>query len=356
MSAIVKGRGSTLQPAVRFDALAKDYEPEAGLLASQGQGLARTVVSIDHARSIISHNQSPDIGFDQSVNPYRGCEHGCVYCYARPSHAYLGLSPGLDFETRIFAKPNAAALLARALSQPSYRVSTLMLGANTDPYQPAERKHMITRGCLEVLLERRHPVAIVTKSTLIERDLDLLAKLAALDLVAVSISLPLLDNDLKRVLEPRAAAPAARLACIRALRAASVPVTVLVAPVIPFINDQDLERILELAREAGASSAGYVMLRLPLEVAPLFRDWLATHYPERASRVMAAVQNMRGGRDNDSRFGKRMTGAGPYADLLRSRFRRACQRLGLAQRMAPQLDTSRFRAPPQAPGQASFGF
>ena len=304
----------------------------------------QTTVSIQQARTIISRNESPDIPFTQSINPYQGCEHGCVYCYARPSHAYLDLSPGLDFETKLFAKPNAAALLRAELAKPGYVCDPIALGTNTDPYQPIEREWKVTRSILEVLAETGHPFSIVTKSALVERDLDLIAPMAARNLARVYVSVTTLDRELARTLEPRAAAPQRRLATIRALAQAGVPVGVMVAPIIPQLNDRDLEAILEAAAAAGARHAGWVLLRLPREVAPLFRDWLDAHHPLRAEHVMSLVRQMRGGRDNDPRFGARMRGSGPYADLIEQRFALACRRFGLARDREP-LDRTQFRPP-----------
>jgi DNA repair photolyase len=287
-----------------------------------------TRVAEERARSIISRNQSPDIGFSQSVNPYRGCEHGCVYCFARPSHAYLDLSPGLDFETRLFAKTNAAELLRKELAKPGYVPRPIALGINTDAYQPIERERRITRQCLEVLAEARHPVSLITKSALIARDLDLLAPMAAQGLVSAMLSVTTLDNRLSSQLEPRAAAPHTRIRTIAALHEAGVPVGVLVAPIIPMVSDRHLEHILEAAHEAGARAAGYVLLRLPHELKQVWREWLELHVPDRATHVMSLVQQMRGGKDYDSRFGTRMRGEGPFADLIAMRFAKARKRLG----------------------------
>jgi DNA repair photolyase len=312
----------------------------------------KTVVRIQHARTIIARNESPDIPYTQSINPYQGCEHGCVYCYARPSHAYLDLSPGLDFETKLFAKPNAAELLRNELCRPGYVCDPIALGSNTDPYQPIERELKITRSIIEVLAACEHPLTITTKGALVLRDLDLLAPLAAKNLVRVFVSIAMLDKELARKLDPRAAAPHRRLEIVRTLATAGISVGVNVAPVIPQLTDKDMESILEAAAAAGATHAGYTLLRLPREVAPLFRAWLDTHYPLRAAHVMSIVQDIRGGRDNDPRFGKRMHGQGQYADLIRKRFRLACRRLGLnAERNVP-LDTTRFRPPvPDGPRQ-----
>ena len=307
-----------------------------------------TVVTEEQARSVISRNQSPDVGFDQSVNPYRGCEHGCVYCFARPSHAYLDLSPGLDFETRLYAKTNAAERLRAELAKPSYRCSPIALGINTDGYQPIERRWGVTRQLLEVLAECRHPCSIVTKGALVTRDLDLLAPMAEQGLVSVYLSITTLDNRLSARMEPRAAAPHTRLATVRKLSEAGVPVGVLVAPVVPAITDSELEAILEAAREHGAKAASYVLLRLPHELKEIWREWLQLHYPDRAQHVMSLIQQMRGGRDYDSEFGRRMRGQGPFADLIAARFARAYRRLGFGR--LPPLDCSRFTSPrPQTP-------
>lgn len=306
-----------------------------------------TEVRQELAKSVITRNRSPDVGFDRSLNPYRGCEHGCIYCFARPSHAYWDLSPGLDFETRLIAKTNLAERLEEQLSRPGYLPAPIALGVNTDAYQPIEREQRLTRQALEILLRYRHPVHLITKSALILRDLDLLEQLAAQNLVSVAISLTTLDNELKRIMEPRAASPAARLRCLRELHAIGVPVSVLCAPMIPMVNDAELEQLLKAARDAGAQSAGYVLLRLPLEIAELFEDWLRAHFPQRAEHVMSLVRQCRGGANYDSRFGLRMRGEGPFADLLARRFQVACKRLGLNRRELRVLDCQRF-APPGA--------
>lgn len=304
-----------------------------------------TTLTPDTSRTLIAYNDSPDIPFDRSINPYRGCEHGCIYCYARPSHAYLGLSPGLDFESRLFFKPDAPELLDRELRARGYVPAPVALGANTDPYQPVERDLKLTRRILEVLAAFNHPVSVVTKSALIVRDLDLLAPMAERGLVAVGISVTTLNRDLARRLEPRAPTPPRRLATIRALAEAGVPVAVMAAPMIPGLNDMELEAILEAAAEAGAGAAGYVLLRLPLEIKDLFEEWLRTHTPQRAERVLRLIRDSRGGALYQAGFGRRMTGAGPYAELLAQRFRLACRRLGLDRRRWT-LDSSRFRPPP----------
>ncbi|MEA3193130.1 MAG: hypothetical protein QOD26_1463 [Betaproteobacteria bacterium] len=308
-----------------------------------------TQVTEERARSIISHNDSPDVGFDQSINPYRGCEHGCIYCYARPSHAYLELSPGLDFETKLYAKTNAPELLREELSRKGYQPSPIAIGANTDCYQPIERKYRITRGILEVLSEFQHPLTMVTKSALIERDLDILAPMAAKNLVKVFVSIGSLDRELARRLEPRAASPQRRLDILKKLSENHVPCGVMVAALIPALNDKTLEHVLEAAAAAGAREAAYVIMRLPNELKTLFKEWLATHYPERAEHVISIVRQMRGGRDNDPDFGTRMSGTGKFAELVEKRFDIACRRLGLndhgAGREPPELDCSLFKVP-----------
>jgi len=309
-----------------------------------------TELLVDHSRRIITRNASPDVPFDRSINPYKGCEHGCIYCFARPTHSYLDLSPGLDFETKIAWKPDAVALLRTELAKPGYRVAPIAFGSNTDPWQPLEREQKSTRALLELLYECRHPVTVVTKGSLILRDVDLLAKFAQENLVRVFLSITTLSNELKARLEPRAAAPATRLRALRELSAAGVPVGVLFAPAIPFVNDHEMEAVLAAAREAGAETAGYLLLRLPHEVKTLFAEWLQAHFPERAARVMAVIHDARGGRDNDPRFFSRHTGAGAYAGLLAQRFAVATKKLGYAARdtRAP-LDVSRFRAPLPSP-------
>jgi DNA repair photolyase len=333
-----KGRAALSNRESRFNRLRHDPDESQTDAGSIEPATApRTEVKIEIARSIISTNRSPDLPFDRSVNPYRGCEHGCVYCYARPSHTYLGLSAGLDFETKIFAKTNAAELLRGELRRAGRAGSPIALGANTDPYQPVERRLQITRSVLEVLSEFEQPVTITTKSSLVCRDLDILAPLAARGLVKVMLSVGTLDPDIARTLEPRANSPARRIEAIDQLSQAGVPAGVIVAPVIPALTDQDLERVLEAAAQAGARFAGYVVLRLPREVADLFTEWLQTHHPLRAQHVMSLIRQMRGGRDNDSTFGVRMRGSGPVADLIARRFGIACRRLG--------LDSNRERTP-----------
>ncbi len=307
------------------------------------------------ARSIIARNSSPDIPFDQSINPYQGCEHGCVYCYARPTHAYHDLSPGVDFETRLTYKVNAADQLRRELARPGYRCSTITLGANTDPYQPVERQHRITRSLLEVLLRQRHPVSIITKGALVTRDIDLLAELASHGLCSVAVSITTLDAELKRRMEPRAASAAARFDAVAQLAAAGVPVSVMVAPVIPALNDGDLEEILQRSAAAGATNAGYILLRLPLEISELFQEWLQEHYPLKAAKVSSLLRQCRQGNDYDSRFGHRMRGTGPFAELLSQRFHLACKRLGLASGETRDLRKDLFRPPLPTRGDSRQG-
>jgi len=348
----LRGRGALANPPNRFDP-AHTEAVDDGWFQDEPAASIATELRADATRSIIAHNDSPDIGFDQSINPYRGCEHGCIFCYARPSHAYLGLSPGIDFETKLIYKPDAGALLRRELAKPGYTCKLIMLGSNTDPYQPVERQLRVTRSILEVLSETRHPVAITTRSTLLLRDLDLLAPMAAQSLVSVVFSMTTFDHDLKRRLEPRSAAAVARLAAMRELRAAGVPVGVLAAPMIPAVNDSELEQIIARSAAAGALHAGYVLLRLPLEVADLFRQWLETHLPDRAQHVMGLMRDSHGGHESTSRFGERMRGSGAWAQLLRDRFRLACRRHGLANGYVVKLDTTLFR-PPAPSGQMGF--
>ena len=332
-----KGRGAVTNRDGRFERYAHEadddgwatLEREAQEAASiPGRGLD-TRVERDSARSVITRNQSPDVPFDRSINPYRGCEHGCIYCFARPSHAYLGLSPGLDFESRIFAKDDAAGLLRKELARPAYRPRPIALGANTDPYQPIERRMKITRGVMEVLAETNHPVTIVTKSHLVTRDIDLLAAMAEKRLARVAVSITTLDSGLARIMEPRAPAPVRRLEAVRQLARAGVPVSVLVAPIIPAVNDAEIEAILGKVAKAGAEAANYVLLRLPLEIGPLFEEWLEAHFPDRKNRVLKLVRETRGGKLYDSRWQKRQTGEGPYAWVIAHRFKIACRKAGL---------------------------
>ncbi|MCA8880898.1 MAG: PA0069 family radical SAM protein [Rhodobacteraceae bacterium] len=338
-----RGRGATGNPDARFEPYTRVAE-HVGWETDEDLPPLRTELAFERPRKIITHNKSPDIFFDRSVNPYRGCEHGCIYCYARPTHAYLGLSPGLDFETKLTAKPEAPAALVRELGRKGYQPAPLALGTNTDPYQPVERDQKITRRLLEVLAAHRHPVTIATKGSLIERDIDILSEMAAVGLVQVGIAVTTLDRDLARRMEPRVPAPARRLAVIRRLAEAAVPVRVMFSPVIPALTDHEIEPVLTAAREAGAQAASWVLLRLPLEVAPLFEAWLATHYPGRASRVLGRVRETQGGRIYDPRFGKRMRGEGAHATLIARRFEVAMARLGLA-RDLPPLRNDLFRVP-----------
>jgi DNA repair photolyase len=347
----LKGRGASSNPAGRFQSLTREEAHDDWYRDEVPDSLGETVLP-DRARGIISTNDSPDVGFDQSINPYRGCSHACVYCFARPSHAYLDLSPGLDFETKLFYKADAARLLEAELSRPGYRCKSIALGINTDAYQPLEKRLAVTRSILEVLARCRHPLTLVTKSALVLRDLDLLADLAKDRLVWVMLSITSLDPEIKRTLEPRTASPQARLRVIEQLSAAGVPAGVLVAPVIPAITDHEMEDILAAAAQAGARSAGYVLLRLPHEVKILFREWLAGHHPGRAKHVMSLINQARGGKDYDSRFGTRMSGTGPYADLLHTRFALAARKLGLLDSHdRHDLDTSLFRPPAGPSGQ-----
>ena len=348
-----KGRGAVSGRYGRF--VKRPVEYDAGEAEERAQRRPETVVTAMRATSIIARNDSPDIPFNRSINPYQGCEHGCIYCYARPSHSYLDLSPGLDFETRIFYKPNAAERLLAEWEKPSYRCEPITIGGNTDPYQPAEKSTAVTRSLLELFLRHHHPVNLITKSTLILRDIDLLAALAAEKLCSVAISIPTMDAALKRIMEPRVPAAEARFDAIAALTARGVPVSVLVAPLIPAINDHEIERILERVAAAGAVSAHYIFLRLPHEVRDLFVEGLETHFPERAAHVMSLVRLASGGKDYDARFGLRQRGRGPYAELLGKRFARACARFGLDQdRYTARLGCDRFEPPGQR--QLGLGF
>jgi len=344
MTRAIKGRGTFSQPPGRFDKLTKTVEHD-GWYEEEAANDPLTTVSAEPARSVISRNKSPDIYFGASINPYRGCAHGCVYCFARPSHSYIGLSPGLDFETRLFYKADAAKVLEKELAAPRYQCAPIMLGANTDPYQPLEKSLKVTRSLLEVMVRCRHPVTVTTKAALVARDVDLLADLARDRLTQVMFSIPTLDDDTKRILEPRASSAAAKLRAMRVLADAGVPVGVLVAPIIPVITEHEIEAVLEAARAAGASIAGYTILRLPWEVKDLFREWLAEHFPERAAHVMSQVRSMRGERDNDPDFGTRMHATGPIAELIRQRFQLASRRLGFSDDRRTTLQTNLFRPP-----------
>jgi DNA repair photolyase len=338
-----RGRGARSNATGRFEALVRE-DSDDGWDSLATLDAFKTTVTEERARTIISTNDSPDISFDQSINPYRGCEHGCVYCYARPTHAYLGHSPGLDFETELYAKTNAAEVLEQTLANPSYDPKTIALGANTDPYQPIERERGITRSILEVLSRAGHPVGIVTKSALVTRDIDILGPMAARGLVKVALSVTTLDRRIARAMEPRATTPERRLEAIRQLSAAGIPTAVMVAPVIPGLTDPEIERILAAARDAGATEAGYVLLRLPLELKTVFREWLATEFPDRAARVIALLQSMHGGQDYVAAFGHRQKGSGPFAELIGQRFRLAAGRLGFNARRLP-LRTDAFVRP-----------
>lgn len=352
---ILKNRGSFSNPEGRFESLkSEDFDDGWQTDVEEDLPPIETILYPEKGKTIITRNDSPDLGFDQSINPYKGCEHGCIYCYARPSHAYMNLSPGIDFETKIFYKVDAAQLLEKELSKPKYICKPIVLGANTDPYQPAERKLQVTRSILEVLNKFNHPVSIITKNAMIERDIDILTRMAKRRLVNVAVSVTSLSLELKQILEPRTSAPKARLRAMRTLTQAGVPVRVMAAPMIPQINDTELEKILTSARQAGALQASYTFLRLPYEVKDLFREWLQQHFPERAEHVMSIVRQMRGGKDYDATFGKRMRGEGIFADLLENRFRVACRRLGLNAKATPPLDVKSFKVPAQATNQLSL--
>jgi DNA repair photolyase len=342
-----KGRGAVSNIQGRYEVDQRERFDDGWDGEDEDAPAFKTVVTDEYAKSILSRNASPDVPFNVSLNPYRGCEHGCIYCFARPTHSYLGLSPGLDFETRLFAKANAADLLRRELAAPSYVPEHIAIGVNTDAYQPCERERRLTRQVLEVLHECKHPVGLITKSSLIERDIDLLAPMAAQRLACAAITLTTLDPAISRTLEPRAAAPARRLRTIRTLTDAGIPVSVSVAPIIPFVTEPEIEKILEAAREAGAVGAHYVVLRLPWEVSPLFQQWLEAHFPERAARVMNRVREMRGGKEYDSDFSQRMHGEGVWADLIRQRFSKTVERLGMGglRGRFERLDVTQFRRP-----------
>ena len=346
----VRGRGARSNASGRYEAQQREAFDDGWTPDDAEPQQIQTTVSAEKAKVIITRNDSPDVGFSASINPYRGCEHGCIYCYARPAHAYMGLSPGLDFETQLFFKPQAAALLEAELSRPRYKPELIHIGGNTDPYQPQERKLMITRSVIEVLVRFRHPFSVITKSAMVLRDLDLLGAAAREDLVRVAISVTSLDRKLARSMEPRAATPEKRIEAVRRLSEAGVPVTVMFAPAIPGLNDHEMEAVLERAAQAGATGAGYVALRLPLEIKDLFREWLETDHPDRARRVMSLVRQMRGGKDYDMRWGSRMKGEGPIADLMAARFRTAKTRYGL-ERPWLSMDASKFRVPVKPGGQ-----
>lgn len=351
--AAIKGRGTVSQISGRFETQTVEAEDD-GWYQDEPSAKFKTCVTAEQAKSILSRNQSPDLPFSVSLNPYRGCEHGCIYCYARPRHAYLGLSPGLDFETKLFAKTNAAQLLRQELASPNYKPATIAIGVNTDAYQPCEKTWRITEQVLQVLHECRHPCGLITKSALIERDIPLLAQMAEDNLVTVAITLTTQDASIARILEPRAASPLRRLKTIERLCAAGIPVVVSIAPIIPFITDTDIEKLLASCARAGAIGASFVILRLPWEVNPLFQEWLTQHFPDRAERVMNRVRDMRGGAENVSEFGARMRGQGLYADLIAQRFSIACKRAGLNQsRSLSQLNCQLFRKPLAVPAKSS---
>ncbi|TPI54973.1 PA0069 family radical SAM protein [Mesorhizobium sp. B3-1-3] len=337
-----RGRSAGINPSGRFEPVSRHVFDD-GWNSLEELPPFKTEVQVEKPRTIITRNESPDISFDRSINPYRGCEHGCVYCFARPTHAFMGLSPGLDFESKLFAKPDAARMLDRELSKPGYQPRTIAIGTNTDPYQPIEKQYRIMREILEVLEARGHPVGIVTKSALVTRDIDILSRMAERGLAKVALSVTTLDRMLARTMEPRASTPTKRLEAIRQLSDAGIPASVMVAPIVPGLNDPEMERILDSARAAGAREAGYVILRLPLEVAPIFKDWLLRYYPDRYRHVMSLIRSMRDGKDYDSEWGKRMKGAGPYAWQIGRRFEIAAKRLGLNVERR-QLRTDQFVA------------
>ncbi|MBN9069083.1 MAG: PA0069 family radical SAM protein [Rhizobiales bacterium] len=338
-----RGRGAGVNPSGRFEPVSR-HAFDDGWETIEELPPFKTEVQVEKPRTIITRNESPDISFDRSINPYRGCEHGCVYCFARPTHAYMGLSPGLDFESKLFAKPDAAKLLERELAKEGYQPKIIAIGTNTDPYQPIEKKWRIMREILEVLEAYNHPVGIVTKSALVARDIDILSHMAEKGLAKVALSVTSLDRTLARTMEPRAATPPKRLETIRQLAEAGIPTSVMVAPIIPGLNDQEIERILDSARAAGAREAGYVILRLPLEVSPIFKDWLLRHYPDRYRHVLSLVRSMRGGKDYDAEWGKRMKGNGPYAWQIGRRFELAARKYGLNLERT-KLRTDLFKAP-----------
>lgn len=349
----VRGRGARSNASGRFESQVREAFDDGWTLEDPEPGQLKTTLTAEKAKTIIAKNDSPDVGFSRSINPYRGCEHGCIYCYARPAHAYMGLSPGLDFESQLFFKPEAAGLLEKELSAPRYRPEFIHIGGNTDPYQPTERTARVTRGVLEVMSRFNHPCSIITKSALIQRDLDIIGPMGQRNLCRVAISVTTLDRKLARSMEPRAATPERRIATIKALADAGVPTVVMFAPAIPGLNDHEMEAVLERAAEAGATGAGYVALRLPREIKDLFREWLATDHPDRASRVMSLVRQMRGGLDYDPDWGKRMRGEGPIADLMAQRFAAAKKRLGLNTKLGA-LDLSQFKVPPKAGDQGDL--
>ncbi len=341
----IKNRGAITNPEGRFESITTEryHDGWDGNEEEEVVPPLETLLMPEQSKTVISRNDSPDLGFDQSINPYRGCEHGCIYCYARPSHAYMNLSPGIDFESKIFYKVDAAKLLEKELNKDNYECKTIVLGANTDPYQPVEAKLKVTRSLLEVLNRYQHPVALITKGSLIERDKDILADMASQNLLKVAVSITTLSRKLKHIMEPRTSTPAARLGVIRHLAAEGIPVSLLVAPIIPMVNDTEMEQIIQAASEAGARHANYVLIRLPYEVKNLFKEWLTTHFPQRAEHIMSLIRQMRGGKEYDATFGARMRGEGEYANLLATRFKLACKRFQLNTLPSLQLDTQRFR-------------
>lgn len=355
-----KTRGALSNPDGRFESMRHETVDDGWRREDEAETGAPKQIAVsvlpDKAKTVINYNKSPDIPFDRSINPYRGCEHGCIYCFARPSHSYIGLSAGLDFETRLFYKEDAAAKLEQELSKPGYQCQPVTLGINTDAYQPIERERKVTRGLLEVLLRFRHPVSLITKSRLILRDLDILQALAEQNLVSVAVSMTSLRNDIKNTLEPRTSSPAKRLEAIEQLAGAGVPVGVMVAPIIPVVTDAEMEHILEAAYRAGARNAGYVLLRLPHEVKDLFRQWLAEHYPDKAAHVMSLIRQSHGGKDYRAEWGVRMRGTGHYADMLAQRFHKACERIGFNAGRSGSLATHLFDAKRAVGGQMSFEF
>ena len=344
------GRGTSSNRPGRFEPLTVSAVADGWAGDDDPLPVLRTQVSVEIPRSVISYNQSPDLPFDRSINPYRGCEHGCVYCFARPSHAYLGLSPGLDFETRLIARPEAPEVLKRELAAKKYQVAPIAIGTNTDPYQPIEKEHRIMRALLEVLADANHPVAIVTKGSLIERDIDILSDMAARGLCRVGVSVTTLDATLSRLMEPRVPAPKRRLQVIARLAEAGIPVRVMASPMVPALTDPELEAILEAGRDAGAVAASWIMLRLPREVSPLMQEWLAAHYPDRAGRIMARLREMHGGKEYDANWHRRMRGEGPYAEMIAQRFTLAVKRLGL-DTLLPPMRCDLFRPPKRASAQ-----
>jgi DNA repair photolyase len=348
-----RGRGAVSNASGRYESRVVETADDGWTVQDPAPPVLRTTVTAEKARTIITRNDSPDVGFDRSINPYRGCEHGCIYCYARPAHAYMGLSPGLDFESKLFFKPGAGKLLERELSRPNYSPATIHIGGNTDPYQPQERTLRVTREVIETMSRFRHPMSVITKSALIGRDLDLLGPMGEAGIARAAVSITTLDRGLARMMEPRAATPERRLDAVRRLTTAGVPTIVMFAPVIPGLNDHELEGVLQRSAEAGAFSAGYVVLRLPLEIKDLFREWLAANVPDRASRVMSLIRQMRGGKDYDAEWSQRMKGDGPIADVIAQRFKIARRRFGL-DRALPPLDFSQFKVPPKAGDQGDL--